>query len=173
MWIKALGFARGQTAAMRNKFSIPSLLTILGCSALLLSSCGRTPQGPPKTVQITADDKMKYSLTAFEVKPGQQVSVTLTNIGTSPKASMGHNFIVLKQNTNVPKFLDEGSMHAAQNYIAPEFAKDVIASTKLLGPGESDTVTFTAPFVPGDYVFICAFPGHYASGMHGLMTVKQ
>ena len=173
MWIKALGFARGQTAAMRNKFSIPSLLTILGCSALLLASCSRTPQGPPKTVQITADDKMKYSLTAFEVKPGQQVSVTLTNVGTSPKASMGHNFIVLKQNTNVPKFLDEGSMHAAQNYIAPEFAKDVIASTKLLGPGESDTVTFTAPFVPGDYVFICAFPGHYASGMHGLMTVKQ
>lgn len=173
MWIKALGFARAQTAAMRNKFSIPSLLTVLGCSALLLSSCGRAPQGPPKTVQITADDKMKYSLTAFEVKPGQQVSVTLTNVGTSPKASMGHNCIVLKQNTNVPKFLDEGSMHAAQNYIAPEFAKDVIASTKLLGPGESDTVTFTAPFVPGDYVFICAFPGHYASGMHGLMTVKQ
>ena len=173
MWIKALGFARGQTAAMRNKFSIPSLLTILGCSALLLASCSRTPQGPPKTVQITADDKMKFSLTAFEVKPGQQVSVTLTNVGTSPKASMGHNFIVLKQNTNVPKFLDEGSMHAAQNYIAPEFAKDVIASTKLLGPGESDTVTFTAPFVPGDYVFICAFPGHYASGMHGLMSVKQ
>jgi len=173
MWIKALPFAPEQTAGMRNKFSIPSLLTILGCSAVILASCARAPQVPPKTVQITADDKMKYSLTAFEVKPGQQVSVTLTNVGTSPKASMGHNFIVLKQNVNVQRFLDEGSMHAAQNYIAPEFAKDVIASSKLLGPGESDTVTFMAPFVPGQYVFLCAFPGHYASGMHGLMTVKQ
>ena len=158
---------------MKSKFTVPLLITVLGYGALLLASCSRAPQAPPKTVQITADDKMKYDLTAFEVKPGQQVTVTLTNICTAPKASMGHNFIVLKQNTNVQKFLDEGSMHAAQNYIAPEFAKDVIASTKLLGPGESDTITFTAPYVPGDYVFICAFPGHYASGMHGLMSVKQ
>jgi azurin len=172
MWIKAPSFAPEQSAGMRNKFSIPSLLTIIGCSVVILSSCARAPQLPPKVIQITADDKMKFSVTAFEVKPGQQVSVTLTNVGTSPKASMGHNVIVLKQNVNVQRFLDEGSMHAAQDYIAPEFAKDVIASTKLLGPGESDTVTFMAPFVPGQYVFLCAFPGHYASGMHGLMTVK-
>lgn len=159
---------------MRNKVRIPLAVIWLGCSALLFSiaGCSRAPEAPPKEVKITANDKMKYDLTAFEVKPGQKVSVTLTNVGTSPKASMGHNFIVLKQNTNVPKFLDEGSMHAAQDYIAPEFAKDVIAFTKLLGPGESDTVTFTAPYVPGDYVFLCAFPGHYAGGMHGIMTVK-
>ncbi len=160
---------------MRNKFSIPLFILGLGSSALLFSiaSCSHAPEAPPKEVKITANDKMKYDLTAFEVKPGQKVSVTLTNIGTSPKASMGHNFILLKPNTNVQKFLDDGSMHAAQDYIAPEFAKDVIANTKLLGPGESDTITFTAPFVPGDFVFLCAFPGHYAAGMHGIMTVKQ
>ena len=160
---------------MRNRFRIPLSVIELGCSALLFSiaGCSRAPEAPPKEIKITANDKMKYDLTAFEVKPGQKVSVTLTNVGTSPKASMGHNFILLKQNTNVPKFLDDGSMHAAQDYIAPEFATSVIANTKLLGPGESDTITFTAPFVPGDYVFLCAFPGHYAAGMHGIMTVKQ
>ena len=157
---------------MRDKFT--RSLIVLACGAMLFSvaGCSKAPPVPPKTVQIDANDKMKYDLTAFEVKPGQQVKVTLTNKGTAPKASMGHNFILLKQNTNVQKFLDDGSMHAAQDYIATEFAKDVIANTKLLGPGESDTITFTAPFVPGDYVFLCAFPGHYASGMHGLMTVK-
>ena len=150
------------------------MLALAGGALLLaISSCSKAPSVPPKEVKITADDKMKYDLTAFEVKAGQQVAVTLTNVGTSPKASMGHNFILLKQNTNVPKFLDDGSMHAAQDYIAPEFVKDVIANTKLLGPGESDTVTFTAPYIPGDYVFLCAFPGHYASGMHGIMTVKR
>ncbi|MGH8092488.1 MAG: plastocyanin/azurin family copper-binding protein [Chthoniobacterales bacterium] len=160
---------------MKNKFSIPPILGGLACAALLfsISGCARAPEAPPKTVQITANDKMKYDLTAFEVKPGQRVSVTLTNVGTTPKASMGHNFILLKQDTNVQKFLDEGSMHAAQDYIAPEFGKDVIANTRLLGPGESDTVTFVAPFVPGDYVYLCAFPAHYAAGMHGIMTVKQ
>jgi azurin len=160
---------------MRNKFSISLSVLGLGCSALLLSiaGCSRAPEAPPKEIKITANDKMKFDLTAFEVKPGQKVSVTLTNVGTSPKASMGHNFILLKQNVNVQKFLDDGSMHAGQDYIAPDFAKDVIAHTKLLGPGESDTITFTAPYVAGDYVFLCAFPGHYAAGMHGLMTVKQ
>ena len=160
---------------MKTKFTLSLFLLGLGCSALLFSavSCSRAPEAPPKTVQIKADDKMKYDITGFEVKPGQKVSVTLTNVGTAPKASMGHNFIVLKQNTNIPKFLDEGSMQAAKDYIAPEFEKDVIAKTKLLGPGESDTVTFTAPYVTGDYPFLCAFPGHYAAGMHGLMSVKK
>jgi azurin len=160
---------------MRKLFRLSSPALLVTFAALLFGGfgCAKKPSGPPKEVKITADDKMKYDLTAFEVTPGQQVSVTLTNVGTSPKASMGHNFILLKQNTNVQKFLDEGSMHAAQDYIAPEFANSVIAHTKLLGPKESDTITFTAPFVPGDYVFLCAFPGHYASGMHGIMTVKQ
>ena len=160
---------------MRKKFTATFSILALGCSALLLSisGCSKAPEAPPKEIKITANDKMKYDLTAFEVKPGQKVSVTLTNVGTAPKASMGHNFILLKQNTNVQKFLDDGSMHASQDYIASEFAKDVIAHTKLMGPGESDTITFTAPYIPGDYVFLCAFPGHYAAGMHGLMTVKQ
>lgn len=175
IWVKAAHAPPSQIVAMRKSFRLPSPVLFLACIAVLFAGfgCAKKPAGPPKEVKITANDKMKFDLTAFEVKPGQQVSVTLTNVGTSPKASMGHNFILLKQNTSVQKFLDEGSMHAAQNYIAPEFAKDVIASTKLLGPGESDTITFTAPFVPGDYVFLCAFPGHYASGMHGIMSVKQ
>ena len=36
----------------------------------------------------------------------------------------------------------------------------VFAATKLLKPGESDTITFTAP-PAGTYPFICTYPGHY------------
>ncbi|MGZ9158234.1 MAG: plastocyanin/azurin family copper-binding protein, partial [Nitrospira sp.] len=89
-----------------------------------------------------------------------------------PKASMGHNFIVLKQNVKGLAFVEAGSMHAGKDYIAPETEKDVIAKTKVLGPGESDTVTFTAPYVKGNYEFLCSFPGHYGGGMKGIMTVK-
>jgi azurin len=48
----------------------------------------------------------------------------------------------------------------------------VLAHTKLLGPGESETVTFNAPFIPGEYPFFCSFPGHYSQGTKGVMTVK-
>ncbi|MDE0837988.1 MAG: plastocyanin/azurin family copper-binding protein [Kiritimatiellae bacterium] len=40
----------------------------------------------------------------------------------------------------------------------------------MLGPGEEDVVTFTAP-AAGTYNYLCTFPGHYAV-MNGVMTVK-
>ena len=48
---------------------------------------------------------------------------------------------------------------------------DVIAFTKLLGPDESDTITFTAPKESGAYEYVCTFPGHFAM-MRGTMKVK-
>jgi azurin len=156
---------------MKNTFlKYPVYFIALGCAAL--AACSPTPQAPPKEVQIKADDKMKFDVTAFEVKPGQKVSITLTNVGTTPKFSMGHNCVVLDKNTNVQTFLDAGSMAASTDYVPKDY-RGVLAHTKLLGPGESDTVVFNAPFVPGDYPFFCSFPGHYSQGTKGMMTVKQ
>lgn len=159
---------------MRTTRSQSIFRIALGCSALLISvvGCSKAPQVPPKTVEITADDKMKFSVATIEVAPGQKISVTLKNTGTSPKASMGHDFLVLKKGVNMMAFLDAGAMDAAHEYVAPAMEKDVLARTKLLGPGESDTVTFTAPYVPGDYDFICSFPGHATQGMKGTLAVK-
>src|ERR1041385_3596678 len=87
---------------MKTKLSLSILLVSLGCSALLafLASCARAPEAPPKAVQIQADDKMRFDLTAFDVKPGQKVEVTFKNIGTTPKFSMGHNFVLLDRAIN-------------------------------------------------------------------------
>jgi azurin len=115
---------------------------------------------------------MKYSVTAFEVTPGQEVSLTLTNNGTALKTAGGHNFVVLQKNTNVNRFLEAASLEASHDYLSPASQKDVLASTKLLGPGESDTITFTAPYVPANYNFVCSFPGHAAQGMKGVMIVR-
>src|SRR5262245_20006115 len=63
----------------------------LGCTLLFYSAtgCSRAPEAPPKSVSISCDDRMKYDLNAFEVTPGQKVVVTISNKGTTPKASMG------------------------------------------------------------------------------------
>jgi len=53
-----------------------------------------------------------------------------------------------------------------------EMSDVIIAHTKLLGPGESDTITFKAPTKKGRYVFLCSFPGHYQIGMKGYMVVR-
>jgi azurin len=159
---------------MRRLVRLAPLLLALAGTFLFLSfaGCSRAPETPPKTVEISADDTMKYSVTAFEVRPGQTVSITLTNKGTALKTAGGHDLVALQKNTNVNRFLEAASLEASHDYVSPASHKDVLASTKLLGPGESDTITFTAPYVPADYDFVCSFPGHAAQGMKGVMTVR-
>jgi azurin len=152
-------------------------LVALGCSALLyfVAGCSRAPEAPPKEVTVQADDKMRYDFTAFDVSPGQKVSVTFRNIGKTPKYSMGHNFVLLDRTittANVQSaFLDKASMEASHDYVPPG-AKEVLAHSKLLGPGETEVVTFNAPYIPGEYLYLCSFPGHYSQGTKGVMTVK-
>ena len=162
---------------MRKHLIAALPLIALGCGALLISitGCSQAPQAPPKQVEIQADDKMRFDVTAFDAKPGQKIAVTLKNVGTTPKFSMGHNFVMFDKvvnNGNVMTFLDKYSTEAANDYVSPG-AKEVIAHTKLLGPNETDTVTFNAPYVPGEYLYVCSFPGHYSQGTKGIMTVKQ
>ncbi len=151
-------------------------ISALGLIAFLpgLSACSRGPEVSPKAITVQADDKMKYDVTAFEVQRGQKVSVTFKNAGTAPKASMGHNFVLLDQRitpSNINSFLDKASMAADQNYV-PSGAREVLAHSKLLGPNETEVVEFSAPQVPGDYLYVCTFPGHYSQGTKGIMTVK-
>ncbi len=161
---------------MRDKTNLTFSILSLAGSALLfsLTACSRAPQVPPKEVTIHADDKMRFDVTAIEAAPGQKIVVTFKNVGTTPKVSMGHNFVLLDKTVNeqnVTKFLDAASMDAAHDYVPPS-SKEVLAHSKLLGPGETETVTFNAPYVPGQYLYLCSFPGHYSQGTKGFLTVK-
>ena len=114
---------------------------------------------------------MKFDVTRIDAAPGQKVTVTLTDVGKLPKEAMAHNFVLLKAGTDVAAFATAAMTHQAQGYLPPEMAGMVIAATKLLGPGESDTVSFTAP-AAGTYDYICTFPGHALTGMRGTLNVK-
>ena len=115
---------------------------------------------------------MKFSLTSFEAKPGQKITVRLKNIGELPKEATAHNWVLLAKEAYTPRFVELGISHPERDYIAFEQEYYVLAKTKLLGPGESDSVTFTAPAAAGAYDYICTFPEHYAGGMKGVMTVR-
>jgi azurin len=131
------------------------------------------PAAPAAAViEVTANDSMKFNLTRFEVAAGQEVKVTLTNLGTMPKAAMGHNLVILKKGADVKAYADAAVMAAATDYVPAAKADQVVAHTKLLGPKQSDEITFKAPSEAGEYPFICSFPAHFLSGMKGVMVVK-
>jgi azurin len=124
-----------------------------------------------KKVQIQASDLMKYDVTSIDAAPGQKITVTLTNVGKLPKVAMAHNFVLLKAGTDVSAFAMAAMAHPTEGYMPPEMADKVIAACQLVGPGESDTVSFIAP-AAGTYDYICTFPGHALAGMRGTLNVK-
>ena len=125
-----------------------------------------------KRVQIRANDQMRYDVLSIDATAGQKVTVTLTNAGMMPKVAMAHNFVLLKAGTDFVTFALAAMTHQETGYMPPEMADKVIAATRLVGPGESETVSFTAP-TAGTYDYICTFPGHAQAGMHGKLIVKQ
>lgn len=125
-----------------------------------------------RAVALTANDTMKFNLTEIHAKPGEALSVTLTNEGTVPKFSMGHDWVLLAAGTDLTAFTTDAAQAVTTEYIPASFKDRVLASTKLLGPKESDTVLFYAPQQPGHYPFLCAFPGHMQVGMKGELIVE-
>lgn len=173
------------------------VLTVAACGlALFMVGCGKKESGDgnagsgatastsgsadtaapaPATgreIQITGNDQMKFNVTEIRAKAGEALSVTLSNVGTVPKFSMGHNWVLVKPTTNMDDFIAEANQAATTDYVPQSRKNDIIAKTRLLGPKEKDTVTFTAPKEPGQYPFLCSFPGHYQVGMKGVLIVE-
>jgi azurin len=109
-------------------------------------------------VTLNSNDQMKFDKKIIRVNSNQKVTLTLNHNGKFPAISMGHNFVLIKKDVDVNEYALKAAGARNSEYI-PEGDYE-IAYTKMLGGGESDTITFDAP-EPGTYVFICSFPGHY------------
>jgi len=162
-----------------NARAIVAALLTTGMLGGPLAVAGLAVQAQPKkaaaaagrTIELTGDDTMKFNLATITAKPGEQITVKLTNKGTMPKVAAAHNFVLLKKATDINAFTTAAVMSAQTEYIPAKFKDQVVASTKLAGPGETVEVSFKAPTAPGDYDYICSFPGHFAT-MKGKLTVK-
>ena len=151
-----------------------SWLTIIALVvALVAPAAAQTAaKSAPRTIDIVANDEMKYSVTTITAKPGEQLRVRLIARGVIPKIAMAHNFVLLKPGTNQLKFLEAGAMFREQDFIAPAMKDSVIAKTALAGVGETVQVVFTVPSKPGNYPYLCTFAGHFQAGMKGVLIVK-
>jgi azurin len=145
-----------------------------GCAvvALALGAVSSVQAQAPRVVTIVGTDAMKYSVTAITAKPGEKLTVKLTGQGAIPKVAMAHNFVLLAAKTDAMAFSTAAAQARATDFVPADKKAQVLASTKLAGAGETVEVTFDAPKTPGVYEYICTFPGHFAAGMKGTLTVK-
>ncbi len=160
------------------------VIYLLACAAITIASCTNSEKQTEETatttapveettsaapeananevvITLNAGDDMKFDLSEIKVKEGQTVKLTLTHTGKMAKTAMGHNFVLLAQGISLADFASKAMAAQSTEYIPAGAEKDIVAHTKLVGGGESDTIEFTAP-AKGTYEFLCSFPGHSA-----------
>lgn len=122
-------------------------------------------------IVLEGNDQMLFDKTLFRVKAGQPIKLKLTNVGTLPAEAMSHNAVVLHLGANVQEFGEAAVTAKDHDYIPQNLTSEVVAHTKMLGPGESDEITLTLPEA-GVYDFVCTFPGHWGT-MRGKIVAEQ
>jgi azurin len=125
-----------------------------------------------RTVELTGGDDMKFNLAKIEAKPGETIRVVLKSTGTIPKIAMAHNFVLLTLAADPAEFNKASMTASSTDYVPQNLKSQVVASTKLAGPGETVEVTFKVPAKAGSYPYMCTFPGHYTAGMKGQLVVQ-
>jgi putative membrane-bound dehydrogenase-like protein len=120
------------------------------------------------TIRVaTLPERMMYDVKELSVKAGKKVRLTFANPDFMP-----HNILLVN-----PGKVDEIAIKAmalgAKGFdtgFIPE-SPDILWHSKLLDHGKEEVIEFTAPAKPGDYPYMCSFPGHYLI-MRGVMHVK-
>lgn len=136
---------------------------LIGANALMFAGPAAAADKVCK-LEISGNDLMQFDKKELKADADcTSIEVTLHHTGKLPAASMGHNW-VLTNTADVNGVSNDGlgAGLAAQYVKAGD--KRVIAHTKVVGGGQSDTVKFPVSALKkgGDYTFICTFPGHSA-----------
>lgn len=119
----------------------------------------------------TLHEQMRYDKSLIVVEAGKPVEIILVNEDVMP-----HNLVIVtpgaseeigKAAERMPPEPDgQGRVHV------PASPK-VLYATKMIDPGQQTKLSFTAPTQPGDYQYVCTFPGHWMRMVGTLAVVKD
>lgn len=137
---------------MKNYYFLISMLVSF---ALLLSACGGGGGGAPSTNLTVSMTDFSFTPGTFTVPAGQEITIALSNEG-----AVEHELVIMKFGAEVSAPFDQNDQ------------ENVYWHAKLLHGG-SETLTFTAPTEPGEYLVSCSTSGHHEAGMQGKMIVVE
>ena len=154
-----------------KKLLLPILAIVAG--ALFTNAQEAAPAGEVTKLMLgVVPNVMKFDKAELTVKAGSKVMLLFKN----EKCALQHNFLLLNPGTKdavgalADKMLTDPQ--ALAKFYVPESADVLVKPHKLVGIGQSDLVEFTAPTEPGDYPYICTFPGHWRL-MNGVLKVTK
>jgi azurin len=116
----------------------------------------------------TIPEQMQFDLNWFVVQAGKPVQIQLTNLDAMP-----HNLVIGQPGSLQEIGTQGGVMPPPADPEARAYVPDtplVLQATRLVNAGDVARLNFTAPAKPGQYIYVCTFPGHWVR-MYGVMLV--
>ena len=124
-----------------------------------------------KVVEIsTIPERMLFTVAEFSAKAGQPVKLIFTNPDVTP-----HNLVVVSPGSSAEIGIAANEMARSPDGVKKQFipsSEKILHHTQMLEQDTSDVLRFKAPDEPGDYPYICTFPGHWII-MKGVMRIVQ
>lgn len=117
---------------------------------------------------VAIEAKMAFDKKALSVPAGRAVTLVFENPDLMP-----HNVVIVKPGSAEKVGEAADAMASLKDGFEKNFVPstpDVLFATPLVNSGKSFRLEFKAPSQPGEYPFICSFPGHWRV-MQGILTV--
>ena len=117
----------------------------------------------------TISSKMAFDKTVINISAGSLVTLVFSNPDEMP-----HNVVIVKPGTselvgNAADAMASLKVGYEKNFVPA--IPEVLYSTPLVTTGSTFRLDFKAPDKPGEYPFICTFPGHWRM-MKGIIKVN-
>lgn len=119
----------------------------------------------------TIHEQMLYDKSLLVVEAGKPVEIILINEDVMP-----HNLVIVAPGASeeVGKAAEKMAPEPdAQGRIHVPASPKVLQATKMVDAGQQAKLSFTAPSEPGDYQYVCTFPGHWMRMLGTLAVVKD
>jgi azurin len=103
-------------------------------------------------------DLPEFDVKELTVKPNEVIALTFKNDSPS-YLKREHNWVLITPGRE--KELGVAAEQAGpQRAYIPE-SEDVLAHSRVVMSGQTDTIYFRSPSEPGDYPYLCTYPGHH------------
>lgn len=116
---------------------------------------------------LSTEPGLKYDRELIRADAGSKLALTFNN-----NDDMAHNVVITRPES--ADAVGRAAMNLGLNADDLEYvpiSERVLYHTSMLQPGQTETIYVDIPDTPGDYMFVCTFPGHYMS-MRGIIRVQ-
>ena len=127
----------------------------------------RPIEEPDTIITIRASGStLEFQPARLSVKTGRRVKLRFVNDGTLP-----HNVALPRSEDDLDAIATAAYQAGETGYIPPEHKDKLITYTSLASPGQTVEAEFVVP-APGEYTYVCLFPGHSNSMLGTLRALR-